>query len=244
MIYNEHIAKKYELCKSEFESEDIYMEFQSTAFIVTPDELENALLPFKIFINNAHVSVNYTYTPNSVFINNYRELYKKLCLGERIDYKLNDKILQYFAITTNISTIKYDDKHFYNGEEYMLYKGSSRGYAPYFAPFTFNAYSENNKVYVSTKASWMVEYTDIMGFQLLFPKLTKNEAQKCNISSEKEWDSYSDYKLFKKHITNNTTAFCFKMNGIEKKTSIRVSKRAKEVLSEFYCIKKNNIFVV
>lgn len=220
------------------------MGFQSIDFVVTPNELENALRPFTLFISNVHVPVNYTYTSNDVFINNYKKLYKKLCQGIKIDYKTDRKILDYFAITTDISSIKYDDKHFYNGEEYMLYKGSDRGFAPYFAPFTFGAYTENNKIYVSTRGSWLVEYTDIMGFQLLFPKLTQNEAEKLNIASEKDWDSYFDYKLFKDYIIKNTSAFCFIMNGNEKKTSIRISGEVKKVLSNFHCIEKNDLIVV
>lgn len=220
------------------------MGFQSTAFVVTPNELEESLLPFKLFIANAHVPVNYTYTPNSVFISNYRELYNKLCLGQKINHKTDWRLLQYFSITTDIRTIKYDNKHFYNGEEYMSYEESSRGFAPYFAPFTFGAYIENNKVYVTTQGSWLVDYTDIMGFQLFFPKLTKNEAEIFNISSEKEWDSYSDYMLFRDTIIKNTSAFCFEMNGIKKKTSIRISDNVKKVLSDFHCIKKNDLIIV
>ena len=125
-----------------------------------------------------------------------------------------------------------------------LYKGSDRGYAPYFAPFTFGVYTENNKIYVNTRGSWQVEYTDIMGFQLLFPKLTQNEAEKFNIASEKDWGSYFDYKLFKDYIIKNTSAFCFMMNGNEKKTSIRIGGEVKKVLSSFYYIKKNDLIVV
>lgn len=90
----------------------------------------------------------------------------------------------------------------------------------------------------------MVDYTDIMGFQLAYPKLTQSEAVEYNITSEKEWKSYSDYKLLKDFITSHTTTLLFEMNGIEKKTQIRVSPQAKEKLPYFYCVKKLGIEVL
>lgn len=222
----------------------VKLNFQSVAFVITPDELENALLPFTLFINNAHVPVNYSFTPKSVFLNNYKELHGKLCKGEKIDHRKDHNILSYFAITTDISTLRFGGKHLYNGDEFVSYKGSDRGYAPFFSPFTFSVYIENDKIHVTTRNSWTVDYTDIMGFQLIFPKLTKKEAELYNIESENDWDSYNDYMLFKEHIKKHTSAFCFSLNGIEKKTSIRISEEVKAIISNFDCIKKNDLVVL
>ncbi len=228
------------------------MGFQSVLFVVTPDELENALIPFTLYIANAHVPVNYSFTPKSVFLNNYREMYGKLCRGEKIDHYKDYKLLKYFDITTDISTVRFGKNHFYNGDEFKSYIGSERGYAPYFSPFIFDVYTENNKIYVSTAGSWAVAYTDIMGVQLSFPKMTKNEARLYNedghglynIESEKDWDSYNDYMLFRNYIMKHTSAFRFSLNGIEKKTSIRISEAVKAVISNFDCVKKNNLVVL
>ena len=220
------------------------MRFQSVAFVITPNELKNALLPFTLFINNAHVPVNYNYTPQSVFIENYTELYNKLCNGIKIDNRKDYNILEYFAVTTNIQSVRYGDKHIYNGDEYMLCKGTDRGYAPFFSPFTLGVYIENGKLNVSTRGSWSLDYTDIMGFQLNFPKLSGKEAQIYNIASEKEWESYNDYGLFKDYIIKHTSAFSFSLNGQKKKTAIRISDEVRSVISEFDCIKKNKLTVL
>lgn len=220
------------------------MGFQSIAFVITPDELKNALYPFTLFICNSHVPIDYKYTPQSDFIYNYTELYYKLCKGEKINHRKDFNLLKYYSITTNINSVQFGDKHLYDGNEYMRYIGSNRGYAPYFSPFTFGVYVEHNKVYVTTRGSWEVDYTDIMGFQLLFPKLTNNEAQLYNIQSERDWDSYSDYILFRNYIIDHTSAFIFSLNGQKKKTMIRVSDKVKSVISEFDCIKKNALVVL
>lgn len=220
------------------------MGFQSIAFVITPGELESALLPFTLFVNNAHVPVNDSFTSKSVFLKNYKELYGKLCRGERIDHRKDHEILRQFAVTTDINTLQFGDEHVYNGDKFVLYKGSDRGYAPYFSPFTFGVSVENNKIYVTTRGSWTVDYTDIMGFQLFFPQFTKNEAKLYNMESEKDWDSYSDYLLFKNYIKKHTSAFCFWLNGIEKKTSIRISEEVKAIISNFDCVKKNHLVVL
>lgn len=218
--------------------------FQSVLFVITPQELKEALAPFTLFIGNAHVPSDYTYTPTETFIENYTALYEKLCSGEKIVYKKGGRMLAQFNITTEIDTVRFGGKHIYQGEEYKTYIDSDRGYAPYFSPFTFSVFEENGKLNVGTRSSWQVEYTDIMGFQLNFPKLTISEAASFNITSEKDWDSYNDYKLFKDLIIKHTSAFTFAINGTEKKTQIRISSQAKEKLPEFYCIKKYSLTVV
>ena len=220
------------------------MGFQFTPFIITPDELAKAIEQFTLFISNKHVPIAYISTPSEIFIDNYKKLYARLCNGEKIDHRAHNGIFDYFSITTDINSIQFGRKHIYRDQEYKSYLGSTRGFAPYFLPFTFSAYEENSKIFVTTRGSWMVDYTDIMGFQLAYPKLTKSEAAEYNITSEQDWESYSDYKLFKDCVTNHTTAFLFAMNGIEKKTQIRVSPKAKEKLPSFYIIKKLGIEVI
>ncbi len=219
------------------------MGFQHTLFILMPDELNIALEPFTLFTGNALVPLDYISTPTETFINNYRECNRQLISGAKIDHRNQNGILNYFSITTNIDSIQWKicegaDK------PCKMYSDSTRGYAPYFAPFTFSAYEENGKIFVGTKASWMLSYTDIMGFQLIYPKLTKSEAAHYGISSEKDWESYSDYKLFRSFLLKNATPLCFTMNGIEKRTNIYISAESKNALEKFHCIRENGIEII
>ena len=218
------------------------MGFQYTPFVITPDELKTALAPFTLFIDNARVPVDYTFTPTEIFISNYSKIYDDLCSGAMPDP--NGKYWDYFAVTTDISSL--GRKYFeIGGEHYKMYETNSRGFAPYFMPFAFQAYADNGKVTVSTRGSWLVTYAgEIMGFQLVFPEFSKNEIEQFGVKSKKEYESYSDYKLLRDNIMKITSALRFSMNGIEKKTQIRVSEEAKEMLGGFYCIKSRNITVL
>lgn len=220
------------------------MGFQFFAFVVTPSELQTALGPFTLFIDNAHVPLGYTCTPNDVFVSSYSQLFDKLCLGQKIDRKADRKLLDYYALTTDITSVEYGGKHTYNGKEYVLCKGSRRGKAPSLLPFTFSVYMQDGKPSVSTRASWMIADSDIMGFQLCFPKLSRSESEEYGIHSEKDWESYNDFTSFKERINSCTKPFRFALNGVEKKTPIRVSAEAKKHLPDFYCIKKNNLIVL
>ena len=169
------------------------MGFQSVLFIVTPQELIQALMPFTLFIGNAHVPTDYAFTPTEAFIENYTELYEKLRSGKKICFKNDGRLLNQFYITTDINSVKFGREHLYQSKEYKSFLGSDRGYAPYFSPFTFSVFNENGSITVSTRGSYLVEYTDIMGFQLFYPKLTHREAESLNITSEKDMASYNDY---------------------------------------------------
>ena len=219
------------------------MGFQYTLFVLTPDELKIALEPFTLLTGNARVPVDYISTPTESFINNYKKFSDQLISGEKIDYRNHNGILDYFSITTDINSIQWKICESSNNL-FKIFSGSTRGYAPYFAPFTFSAYEEHNKIFVGTKASWMVEYTDIMGFQLIYPKLTKSEAEHYGVSTEKDWESYSDYKLFRSFLIKNADPLCFMMNGIKKTTNIYVSAKSKCSLEKFHCIQSNGIEII
>lgn len=225
------------------------MGFQSTLFVITPDELELLLKPFTIFIGNTRIPRNYNCSPNKEFVEKYAKLYQKLCLGEMIDPHKDWKMLSYYNITTDISSLQWQDidpcKTKDSNTLYKQFDGTSRGYAPYFSPFAFSAYMENNRITVSTQSSWLVTYAaEIMGYQLYFPKFSKSEAEYTGMASEKEWESYDDYKMFKDSINKMTTVLKLSLDGIEKKTQIRVSKEALNMISAFYCIKSRNINIL
>lgn len=219
------------------------MGFRSVLFVVTPDELEELLGPFTLFIGNARVERNYISTPSADLVDMYSALFKKLCSGEMIDPKKDYMLLKYYYITADISSVKWknidaDD----NKTLYKRFDGTSRGYAPYFAPFAFSAYTENDRLYVSTRSSWAVTYAaQIMGYQLLFPEFSASDKEYYGIGSEKEWQSYADFTLFSDTVRKMTSPLKMSLKGIEKKTQIRVSEKALQKLPCFYCIASRGI---
>ena len=204
------------------------MAFSSLCFLISPDEMRQALEPFTLFVSNVHVPVGYTCTPTDEFLAGYTEFYDKLSAGERIDHKADHKILGHYSFTTDISSVKYGRKHIYNGSEYMLYEGSDRGFAPYLAPFALSVYTENGRLCVSTRGSYMINGANIMGYEMVFPQ--KSEAVHYGVESEKDWPSYNDHTLFKDTIMKMTSALTISVGGVTKRTSVRVSDKAMEII--------------
>ena len=217
------------------------MGFQSVLFVVTPDELRELIAPFTLFIGNKRMPRDYVSSPVGEFLENYSRIYEKLSAGEMIDPDKDDDLLRYYSLTTDITSLIWRDI-VSDGVPYMLFGGTTRGTPPYLAPFTFNTYEENGKLFVSTRGSWMVTYAgEIMGFELIFPKFSRSDSGFFGMESEKDMDSYADYKLFRDAVMKMTFAMKFGQNGFVKRTSIRMSKNAAADVSGFYCLKSRGI---
>ena len=221
----------------------MYM-YQTVDLVITPEEMAEALRPFKLFISNTHVPVGYGYTPTDDFLSGYKSLYDMLCRGEHIDSRRDHALLPHFSVTSDIDTVRYGRRHTYEGREYVLYEGTDRGIPPYIAPFALSVYTGDGKVYASTRASYMAEGAHIMGYQMAYPRLGKNEAASHGVESEKEWASYNDYMLFREHIMGITSALTIICGSVKKKTSVRISDNAKEAIPRFDCIQSYGLTVV
>lgn len=199
------------------------MGYRFLPFVITPEELEKVLEPFTLFKGNCRVESDYTHTPKNEFIESYTGLFCKLCSGEKIDFREDIELLRYFDITTDIDSLKW--RFFENGGvKYKSYDGSDRGAAPYLCPFTFSAYEENGRFCISTRGSWEVEYTSIMGFQAVCAEETE------------------DFRLFKDRLYKCTSALKLKINGSEKRTQIRVSTAAREHIGIFNVVKNFSLY--
>ncbi len=222
------------------------MGFQSYGFLVTPSELKKALEPFNLVVHNAHVPIDYKETPHDEFLKIYGGFYDSLINGKTDEWfnKIGGECMT--ALTTDLSAVKFGREHTYNGGQYKLLVDSDKrtGPLPYLAPFTFNTYTVNGKLFVSTRYSFIAYCDTILGFEAVYRKLSKSEQEYYGVSSEKDFDTYGDYILFKKNITSITKAFKFRLNGIEKNTSIRISGEVRNILNEIPLIKNKGIEVI
>lgn len=220
------------------------MGWQRCPFLITPKELGTALKPFKLVKHNACVPIDYTDTPVEKFLNNYSALYERLVSGEVLTGKYME-VLEQIAVTSNLSEVKFGMEHWLDGKRVkaVIYNKSISP-MPYLAPFTFMTYMENNKLYVSTSASYLVYPEFIFGYEINFLKFSQSDADYYGFASEKEFKTYPDYELFKKNIVKVTKPLRFHLNGIVKKTSIRISDEAKMHLSDLYCIKSKGIEIL
>lgn len=221
------------------------MGWQSCPFLVTPQELKAAFEPFSLVVNNTCVPIDYTDTPVEDFLKNYSALYERLTGGGVINGTWEGGLLKQIAITSNLPELKFGMEHELNGKmvkAVIVDKKSSP--LPYLAPFTFNIYSENDKLYVSTRYSYLAYTESVLGYEIIFRKFSQSDAEYFGLASEKDFQAYPDYVLFKKSIIKMTKPLMFRWNGVIKKTTIRISDEAKKYLPDFYCIKNKGIEIL
>lgn len=219
------------------------MGWQGCTFLVTPKELQTALEPFKLVIHNACVPIDYTHTPVEAFLENYSALYERLIEGETFTGRYT-KLLTQIVITSDLSDIKFGMEHELDGQWVKAVINHKRSVLPYLAPFTFNTYQENGKIYVSTRASYLAYSDSIFGYEINFPKFSRSDAGYYGLASEKKFKTYPDYELFRKDIMKITVPFSFNLNGVIKKTSIRISPEVKAYLPNLHCIRSKGIEVL
>lgn len=215
------------------------MGWHSCPFLITPGELKTAFEPFKLVISNVHVPIDYMDTPAEEFLEIYSALYERLICGGVFEGSL-----KHIAVTSDLSRIKFGKEHEYEGKQFKSILHDKKSVMPYLAPFTFMTYMDNDKLIVSTRASYLVYSKSIFGYELNFPDLCRSAAEYRGVASEKELEGYDDYKLLRKNIIKITKPFCFEQNGIYKKTSIRISDEVKAYLPGLHCIKSEGIKVL
>lgn len=219
------------------------MGWQSCPFLVTPKELQTVFEPFNLVIDNACVPIDYTNTPVEEFIEIYSVLYERLIHGEVFgrDYQA---LLKHIAFTSHLSDIQFCMEHEIDGKWVKATKHEKQSVLPYLAPFTFNTYTENDKLYVSTRYSYLAYSDSVFGYEVNFPKFSQSDADYYGIASEKELKAYPDYELFRKNILKITKPFHFRLNGNVKKTQIRISDEVKTHLPDLHCIKCKGIEIL
>ena len=220
------------------------MGWQSCPFFISPKELKTAFEPFKLVINNTCVPIDYTDTPVEEFIKKYSLLYERLLSGEVLEGK-DRALLEQIAVTSNLSDVKFGMEHELDGKMVKaVIFDKSISPMPYLSPFTFMTYTENNKTYVSTRASYLAYREFIFGYEINFPKFSQSDADYYGLTSEKEFKTYVDYELFRKNILRITKPLTLNLNGTVRKTAVRISDEAKIHLPNLYCIKSKGIEVV
>jgi len=99
-------------------------------------------------------------------------------------------------------------------------------------------------IYVSTRYSYLAYTESVLGYEIIFRKFSQSDADYFGISSEKEFKTYPDYVLFRKNIAKMTKPMIFCLDGVVKKTTIRISDEVRKHLPDFYCIKSKGIEIL
>lgn len=196
------------------------MGWQSCSFLVTPQQLEKALESFALVVDNACVPIDYANTPVGDFIKIYSAVYERLVDSDTFAGK-NVGLLKQIAITTNLSDIKFGMEHELDGKRVKAVIHDKRSVLPYLAPFTFRTYTENDKLYVSTRSSYLAYCDSVFGYEINFPKFSQSDAAYYGLASEKELRAYPDYERFRKNILGITKPFSFRLNVLYQESGHR-----------------------
>lgn len=212
------------------------MGWQSVAFFVTPEELEKVLEPFWLVTDNACVPLGYTHTPAGEFLKGYAALYQLLTRGQTPGAE-HRALLRHTAFTSDLAGVRFGREHLLGGEwvKSVLHDRTISP-MPYLSPFTLMARVEKGNLYVSTRASYLAYPEFVCGYEVHFRRFSRGDAAYYGLASEKEFSTYRDYAQFKRSIAEITRPLCIRLQGAEKKTSIRVSDAAKPCLAGLHCI--------
>ena len=207
-------------------------------FIVTPDELRATLKGFHHVVVNRGVRKNYIESNPNDFFFTYDALYDKLKSSIKLVWKTDYDIADFSTgITSHL--------------ENCIYQPSTRLSVPNFAepcPFidTFCILPWKDQLSTSFSVTQFPE--NVCGLCLCFP--TKIEYEKdttkhsAGIVECTCLDDFETYETLVERIKSITKPLKLDFNGKVRRTSVRISDKAKKDLVNFYFIDSNNITVI
>lgn len=207
-------------------------------FIVTPDELREILKGFHHVVTDRGVCKNYTESNSADFLGTYDVLYEKLKNGDRLVWK-NDYNIVHISVGLTAHL------------ENCIYQSTSRLNVPDFSepcPFidTFCIFPFNDKL--STSFSVMQFPENVCGLCLHFPSKIKyeheTEKHPVGIIECRNLDDFSTYEILTDRINSITKPLKIDFNGKERRTSVRISDKAKKDFNNFYFAYSNCISIV
>lgn len=207
-------------------------------FIITPEELRLLLQEYHHVIVNTGVYKNYTESDPDEFILSYEALYSRLKEGEKIVWENDYRIA--------ISTIGIT-KHLEN----CIYKPSNRLSSPNFlepcpwiSTFCFAFWKDR----ISTAFDVCQFPQNICGLCLCFPTkvdyLEENSKHEKGITYSTEFDDYETYEKLVSEIKKITKPLKLEYNGKIRRTSVRISNKAKNDIGNFYFMASNGISIL
>ena len=207
-------------------------------FTVTPEELRLILEGFHHVITNTGVSRDYVESDPNDFFSKYDTLYQKLKTGEKIIWENDHKLA---TLTTGVT------RHLEN----CRYEPSSKLSIPNFSEpcsdiitFCFFPFKDH----LSTAFDPWRFPENICGLELLFPGKVEyshpNDKNHEGFVSYTEFDDYETYETLLERIRAITKPLKLDFNGKIRKTTVRVSEKAKKDLENFYFINANNVKIL
>lgn len=207
-------------------------------FIVTPDELRQLLKDYHHVIVNTGVRKNYIESDPEVFFSTYDALYAKLKAGEKLVWE-NDYSLAEFTMgfTGHLENCLYEPSKRLSSPDFLEP-------CPWISTFCFAFWKDQ----LSTAFAVHQFPESVCGLCLYFSG--KVDYFKGNAKHEKgivystDFDDLETYEQLVSDIRKITKPLKLEMNGRIRRTSVRISDKAKKDIQKFYFMTSNGISVL
>ena len=219
-----------------------YYAYESIYWIATPDELEALLSREKIHLLtvNSHVPIDYTESPLSEALEPYRDLYRLISAGERLNRDQHWPLFRSYNATKDTTRCVFGNEHAYQGR---LYKTADRGYherCVNMEPFV---------LYKEVKKDGCISIVKC-AFHLQFPENTVGIKFYCAtkrytwdvpepVTSLKDSPEYQDFQFIKSCVQALTKPLKIQVGEKTVNTGIRISETAKQDARSFYFFTHN-----
>ena len=219
-----------------------YYAYESIYWIATPDELEALLSREKIHLLtvNSHVPIDYTESPLSEALEPYRDLYRLISAGERLNRDQHWPLFRSYNATKDTTRCVFGNEHTYQGR---LYKTADRGYherCVNMEPFV---------LYKEVKKDGCISIVKC-AFHLQFPENTVGIKFYCAtkrytwdvpepVTSLKDSPEYQDFQFIKSCVQALTKPLKIQVGEKTVNTGIRISEAAKQDARSFYFFTHN-----
>lgn len=207
-------------------------------FIVTPNELRAILKDFHHVVVGRGVSKSYIESSPDDFFFAYNALYDKLKRGDKLTYKSDYEIADFsVGITAHL--------------ENCIYQPTDKLSIPKFAepcPIidTFCFFPWKDQLSTSFSVTQFPE--NVCGLCLSFPTKINFEKDTAKRSAGTvdftSLDDFETYETLVERIKSLTKPLKLAFDGKARRTSVRISERAKTDFEKFYFITSNSITVI
>lgn len=215
--------------------EYLVKDWNTYKFLITPDELREILKHYRLVKYTAHVPIEYTETKIDDHLDLYKQLYKLLISGVKIEWKKHHILFETTGISSDLKRCTYGHIHTYQGEKFKLadFAEPPVNLAP-------NALLPNideaGKLHISSGVSYLQFPQYYIGMEISYPKNIQYAVGTGfePLKPTTQLASFKDYENLRAAIKDITKPLTLITDTDKRRTPINISSRAKYDLKNSY----------
>ena len=221
--------------------------YETIYWIATPDEFEALLSQekFHLLKVNSHVPVDYTESPLSEALEPYRDLYRLVSAGERLNRDQHWPLFRSYNATKDTTRCLFGNEHTYQGR---LYKTADRGYherCVNMEPFVlYKEIKKDGRISIVKCASYLQFPENTVGIKFYCATKRYTWDVPEPVSSLKDSPEYREFQFIKSYIHAFTKPLKLQVGEKTLNTGIRISAAAKQDASSFWFFKEHGFTIL